>query len=217
MCHIQGTSLLAGWKTWLPVPSRPWYHIAIDFITDLPKVSKGHTIIMIITDWGMTPCASIPPLTGGWLHVQAFLCIPKVTVPRLLISYTCALFPPPPTIPIWTLCFHHKIGWKKKNGWAYRCVIVSYLYRNVKLTHSRSGMPHHKVILSFYVLLRAWLISDTLWNCVNCVCVCVYQYQLRAQCLLRNLTIQNMILLHGFDNSSHTEIFGHKQTKLFIC
>ena len=33
----------------LPVPHRPWSHIAIDFVTDLPK-SQGHSVILTIVD-----------------------------------------------------------------------------------------------------------------------------------------------------------------------
>lgn len=41
--------LPAGLLTPLPTPHRPWSHIAIDFITDLPN-SQGHTTILTIVD-----------------------------------------------------------------------------------------------------------------------------------------------------------------------
>ncbi len=33
----------------LPIPNRPWSHLGVDFITDLP-VSDGHTCILVIID-----------------------------------------------------------------------------------------------------------------------------------------------------------------------
>ncbi|KAL0199819.1 hypothetical protein M9458_003006, partial [Cirrhinus mrigala] len=33
----------------LPIPERPWSHLGIDFITDLPK-SEGHTCVLVIVD-----------------------------------------------------------------------------------------------------------------------------------------------------------------------
>uniref|UniRef100_A0A8C7WS22 Gypsy retrotransposon integrase-like protein 1 n=1 Tax=Oryzias sinensis TaxID=183150 RepID=A0A8C7WS22_9TELE len=39
----------AGLLNPLPIPSRPWTHIAIDFVTGLP-VSKGNTVILTIVD-----------------------------------------------------------------------------------------------------------------------------------------------------------------------
>ncbi len=41
--------LPAGLLNPLPTPRRPWSHIAIDFITDLPN-SQGHTTILTIAD-----------------------------------------------------------------------------------------------------------------------------------------------------------------------
>ncbi len=51
-CTICNTSkfprqLPAGLQNPLPTPCRPWSHIAIDFITDLPN-SQGHTTILTI-------------------------------------------------------------------------------------------------------------------------------------------------------------------------
>lgn len=34
----------------LPIPSRPWQHITMDFITGLPK-SQGYSSILVIIDW----------------------------------------------------------------------------------------------------------------------------------------------------------------------
>lgn len=39
----------AGLLQSLPVPHRPWSHIALDFVTDLPP-SAGHTTILTVVD-----------------------------------------------------------------------------------------------------------------------------------------------------------------------
>ena len=42
-------SLPAGKLMPLPVPARPWSHIAVDFVTDLPE-SQGNTVILTVVD-----------------------------------------------------------------------------------------------------------------------------------------------------------------------
>lgn len=39
----------------LPVPERPWSHIAVDFMTDLPP-SKGKTVIMVVVNRLLKSC-----------------------------------------------------------------------------------------------------------------------------------------------------------------
>ncbi len=46
----------------LPIPNRPWSHLGVDFITDLP-VSDGHTCILVIIDRFSKFCR-LTPLTG---------------------------------------------------------------------------------------------------------------------------------------------------------
>lgn len=41
-CHLPVGKLVP-----LPVPQRPWSHIAVDFVTALP-VSEGHTVILVV-------------------------------------------------------------------------------------------------------------------------------------------------------------------------
>ncbi|KAI4898691.1 hypothetical protein NFI96_020791 [Prochilodus magdalenae] len=48
LCKTPRT-LPAGKLMPLPVPSRPWSHLAVDFVTDLPN-SKGNTVILTIID-----------------------------------------------------------------------------------------------------------------------------------------------------------------------
>ncbi|KAI2643054.1 Transposon Tf2-9 polyprotein [Labeo rohita] len=51
--------LLAGLLQPLPIPRRPWSHIAVDFITDLPS-SNGNTTILTVVDRFSKVCRLIP-------------------------------------------------------------------------------------------------------------------------------------------------------------
>lgn len=67
--YIQGCSLCAmsstprnlpeGKLVPLPIPSRPWSHIGIDFATDLPS-SNGYTMILVVVDRFSKACKLIP-------------------------------------------------------------------------------------------------------------------------------------------------------------
>ncbi len=59
---ISSRHLPAGKLHPLPIPNRPWSHLGVDFITDLP-VSDGHTCILVIIDRFSKFCRLIP-LTG---------------------------------------------------------------------------------------------------------------------------------------------------------
>ncbi|KAL0195339.1 hypothetical protein M9458_008911, partial [Cirrhinus mrigala] len=63
-CSVCNTSkvprqLPAGLLQPLPVPNRPWSHIAVDFITDLPA-SNGQTTILSVVDRFSKGCRFIP-------------------------------------------------------------------------------------------------------------------------------------------------------------
>lgn len=49
---------LAGLLQPLDIPCRPWSHIAIDFVTDLP-LSQGHTTILTVIDRFSKACRLI--------------------------------------------------------------------------------------------------------------------------------------------------------------
>ncbi len=51
--------LPAGKLVPLPVPQRPWSHIGVDFITDLPN-SEGHTCVLVVVDRFSKACKLIP-------------------------------------------------------------------------------------------------------------------------------------------------------------
>ncbi|KAL0152007.1 hypothetical protein M9458_052725 [Cirrhinus mrigala] len=61
VCSISKPSkqLPAGLLQPLPIPQRPWSHISIDFITDLPP-SEGHTTILTVVDRFSKSCRLIP-------------------------------------------------------------------------------------------------------------------------------------------------------------
>ncbi|KAL0156950.1 hypothetical protein M9458_048196, partial [Cirrhinus mrigala] len=61
ICNISKVPhrLPAGLLQPLPVPQRPWSHIAIDFVTDLPP-SNGYTTILSIIDRFSKACRFIP-------------------------------------------------------------------------------------------------------------------------------------------------------------
>ncbi|KAI2658093.1 Transposon Tf2-6 polyprotein [Labeo rohita] len=66
--------LPAGLLQPLPVPQRPWSHIAIDFITDLPP-SKGHTTILTIIDRFSKGCRLSPlPKLPTAMETAELLC-----------------------------------------------------------------------------------------------------------------------------------------------
>ncbi len=43
----------------LPIPQRPWSHLSIDFVTDLP-LSNGFTTVIVIIDCFSKACRLIP-------------------------------------------------------------------------------------------------------------------------------------------------------------
>ncbi|KAL0193301.1 hypothetical protein M9458_011597, partial [Cirrhinus mrigala] len=59
-CSTKSSKQLpAGLLQPLPIPQRPWSHIAIDFVTDLPP-SEGHTTILTVVDCFSKSCRLIP-------------------------------------------------------------------------------------------------------------------------------------------------------------
>ncbi|KAL0168962.1 hypothetical protein M9458_037184, partial [Cirrhinus mrigala] len=66
--------LPAGLLQPLPVPQRPWSHLAIDFVTDLPP-SNGYTTILSVVDQFSKACRFIPlPKLPSALETAEVLC-----------------------------------------------------------------------------------------------------------------------------------------------
>ncbi len=61
VCAISKTThhLPAGKLVPLPIPRRPWSHVRVDFVTDLPK-SEGYTCILVAVDRFSKACKLIP-------------------------------------------------------------------------------------------------------------------------------------------------------------
>ncbi len=53
-CHLPVGKLVP-----LPVPRRPWSHIGVDFVTDLPA-SEGNTCILVVVDRFSKACKFVP-------------------------------------------------------------------------------------------------------------------------------------------------------------
>ncbi len=75
-CNVSKPShqLPAGLLQPLPIPQRPWSHITIDFITDLP-LSGGHTTILTVVDHFSKTCRFVPlPKLPTALETAEALC-----------------------------------------------------------------------------------------------------------------------------------------------
>jgi hypothetical protein len=76
---VQGTWTPARGKLQpLPIPQRPWSHLSVDFLTDLPP-SRGNTTILVIVDrfsksCRLLPLPGLPTDCGGPVHP----CIPAL-------------------------------------------------------------------------------------------------------------------------------------------
>ncbi|KAK3511404.1 hypothetical protein QTP70_007228 [Hemibagrus guttatus] len=53
-CHLPAGKLLS-----LPVPSRPWSHLGVDFVTNLPT-SRNHTCVFMVVDRFSKSCRLLP-------------------------------------------------------------------------------------------------------------------------------------------------------------
>ncbi|KAL0150452.1 hypothetical protein M9458_054269 [Cirrhinus mrigala] len=76
VCNITKAScqLPAGLLQPLPVPQRPWSHVAVDFITDLPP-SNGYTTILSVVDRFSKGCRFIPlPKLPTAMETAELLC-----------------------------------------------------------------------------------------------------------------------------------------------
>ena len=104
-CHQGETTLLFGLLEPLPIPTRIWTYISMDFIQGLPKYG-GKTVILVVVDRLSKYhhfCALSPPYTTSSI-AQIFM--DKIFllhgIPSSIVSDRDANF----THPFWTELFH---------------------------------------------------------------------------------------------------------------
>ncbi len=68
--------LPAGLLQPLPVPQRPWSHIAIDFVTDLPNSSGNTTILKVVDRFSKSHTPAQAPVSSGDSRDPVQLCVP---------------------------------------------------------------------------------------------------------------------------------------------
>lgn len=106
ICNTQKPSrqLPAGLLQPLPLPHRPWSHITIDFVTDLP-VSNGHTTILTVIDRFSKACRLIPlPKLPTTMQTAEHLCnwvFRFYGLPEDIVSDRCPQF----TSRLWSAFF----------------------------------------------------------------------------------------------------------------
>lgn len=101
--------LPAGRLQPLPVPERPWTHIALDFVTDLPE-SKGHMVILVVADQfsksvKFTPFPALPSaiqVTDSlFIHVFRHFGLPEDKLSDRGPQFTSR---------VWQVAFFRKLG-----------------------------------------------------------------------------------------------------------
>lgn len=108
ICNKQKASqqLPAGLLQPLPLPQRPWSHIAIDFITDLPVSNHCTTILTIVDHFSkgchLFPSPNYPPLfkprstfvTGNSACTACLMTVVRIEDPNSRLGYGPPCFRP---------------------------------------------------------------------------------------------------------------------------
>lgn len=71
----------------LPIPQRPWSHLGVDFLTDLPN-SGEHTCILVVVDRFSKGCQLIPlrSLSTAMITAELLFNLPLPEVPEDIVS-----------------------------------------------------------------------------------------------------------------------------------
>jgi hypothetical protein len=103
--YVRGCSLCAtskprnpklGFYTPLPVPSRPWESISMDFVGGLPRSRKGHDYLYVVVDCFRKMCILMPCTKQVMAEQTAQLFFQNVWVhfgfPKSIIFYRDSRF-----------------------------------------------------------------------------------------------------------------------------
>ncbi|KAK1793406.1 hypothetical protein P4O66_011786, partial [Electrophorus voltai] len=145
----------------LPTPRRPWSHLAIDFITDLP-VSEDNGVILVIVD-RFSKMVRFLPLKGlptAWEMADHLFC--HIFWQFRLLEDIVSDRGPQFTSRVWWLGFLRLYCQKHSETWSTYLPWVEYA--QTSLWHVAAGLTPFECVLGFQPLLYPWNppISDQL-------------------------------------------------------